>query len=501
MDSDYQYRLTFRALAAEARECEALRHASALAEWVGTGRQLTAKKVLRPPDVPEAGRVLGVAVPQRVRTAADVPSLHRAWTAAVAAGLLEVRRDRAVPGPALPGWRSAADDEVVDNWARALAAALADTFDDGGDGAGALEIGRRALTVLATDPTPVGTELPTAINWAMLNGSRTLYRTYRDSERHPAEVVLELLAAFAAVTGEGGQWRISPLGRSGLQILDSRGVELLAASGAPAGTGGVFQLKITPSRMRPACWRRVLVPASATLGKLHAIIQVVFAWNDDRLHSFQVGPRQYGNPFFNMPYNEDETTLAEVFDRGRTSISYVYGIEGNPYHDIELERLVEPDPATSYPVCVTGRGEAPVEDGPDRTPFDRAGINARLGRLESLEDARRLRDDVEVILVDAQGEAEEMTAFRTVLEEEVSFPVPATLQGASVTVVGLTEDDAALELRARCQGKDAEDTVSFADLEFRQGTVEAWLQAGYLAYLGREGGPLTRPPGWDGLYR
>jgi hypothetical protein len=58
-----------------------LRHAVALAEWLGAGRPVTAKGVLRRADVPVAARVLDVAVPQRVRSAADVPKLQYPWTA------------------------------------------------------------------------------------------------------------------------------------------------------------------------------------------------------------------------------------------------------------------------------------------------------------------------------------------------------------------------------------------------------------------------------------
>jgi hypothetical protein len=88
-----------------------------------------------------------------------------------------------------------------------------------------------------------------------------------------------------------------------------------------------------------------------------------------------------------------------------------------------------------------------------------------------------------------------------VLEEEIAFPVPATLLGQPVIVTGLTEDDARCELRARCRGQGAKGLVSFADLEFRPGTVEAWLHAAYLGYLGRPSRQATRPAGWDGLDR
>jgi hypothetical protein len=337
------------ALAVSARKCDALRHAVTLAEWLGAGRPVTAKKVLRRADVPGAGRVLNVAVPQRVRSAADVSALQYPWTAALVLGLLSISRDRAVSGPALPRWRSAEDDEVLDGWSRALAAALAGTYPDDGDGAESLEIGRLVLTVLSADPAPTGADLLAAINQTIIGSGYDLFRTFnRDSGvRDPAEVALELLAAFGAVVTLRGRWRISPLGRWVWPILAARGVALLGSSGTQAETGGLGQLKITLRHVRPTCWRRVLVPASATLGDLHEIIQIAFAWDNDHLHGFTVGRRRYGDPYFDAEYDEDKITIAEVFDRGRSSISYIYDFGDSWWHDIALEKLVEPDPVSS----------------------------------------------------------------------------------------------------------------------------------------------------------
>jgi hypothetical protein len=487
-----------------------LRHAVALAEWLGAGRPVTAKGVLRRADVPVAARVLDVAVPQRVRSAADVPKLQYPWTAALGIGLLVISHDQAVPGPALPQWRSAAVDEVLDGWSRALAATLADTFPDDGDGAESLEIGRLVLVMLAADPAPTGADLLTAINHAVFSSDYRLHRTFHRTfgVRDPAEVALESLAAFGAVAGESGRWRITPLGRWALPILAAHGTALLGSPEAQADVTGICQLKITLRHFRPTCWRRILVPASATLGDLHDVIQVVFAWDNDHLHAFTVGRRQYGDPYFDAEHDEDKITVGEVFGRSRKSISYLYDFGDSWLHDVALEKVVEPDPAAGYPVCVDGRGDAPVEDwceddGPALIPFDRADVNANLTRLAdgAREVTTRLHDDVEIILTDAYGEAEQITAFLTVLEEEIHFPVPATLLGEPVIVTGLVEDDVTVELRARCKGKAAKGLVSFADLEFRSGTVEAWLHAAYLLYLGRQSQQVTRPGDWAGLDR
>jgi hypothetical protein len=90
-----------------ARDCPMMRHAITLARWIGTGhRPVTAGQVLRKADVPAAGAALGVDVPPKLRTMADIPALHRPWCAAVGAGLLQIRDGQVTGGPALePGRR------------------------------------------------------------------------------------------------------------------------------------------------------------------------------------------------------------------------------------------------------------------------------------------------------------------------------------------------------------------------------------------------------------
>src|SRR5437016_4097667 len=113
-----------------ARGCPMAGQAGALARWVGReGRPVTASRVLRRVDVAPAGSVLGVAVPGRVRTAADVPVLRRPWSFALGARLLEVDGATAVAGPVLQRWSSLDDAEILHAWlagVRAVCAAESD---------------------------------------------------------------------------------------------------------------------------------------------------------------------------------------------------------------------------------------------------------------------------------------------------------------------------------------------------------------------------------------
>lgn len=72
-----------------ARQSVVVGRAVTLARWIGTDRRpVTAGQVLRKADVPAAGAALGVDVPPRLRTMADIRALNRPWCVAVATGLV-----------------------------------------------------------------------------------------------------------------------------------------------------------------------------------------------------------------------------------------------------------------------------------------------------------------------------------------------------------------------------------------------------------------------------
>ena len=47
-----------------------------------------------------------------------------------------------------------------------------------------------------------------------------------------------------------------------------------------------YELKITLQGSKPAIWRRVQVPGSFSLNRLHDVIQVAMGWTDSHLHQF-----------------------------------------------------------------------------------------------------------------------------------------------------------------------------------------------------------------------
>lgn len=106
-------------LALAARTCPVLATAQTLAEWVGAGRQVTTRGVLKPAAAVEACDLLGIEAPSRKpRSALDIDELMMVWAAAAAAGFIEVSGGRVRPGPTLQPWLDGAPDIVLAVWCR-----------------------------------------------------------------------------------------------------------------------------------------------------------------------------------------------------------------------------------------------------------------------------------------------------------------------------------------------------------------------------------------------
>src|SRR5215475_6721407 len=115
----------FRGVAGLARGSVVVARAVTLARWIGRGRRpVTAGQVLRKADVPAAGAAVGVGVPPRLRTMADIRALHRPWCVAVATGLLQVGGGWVTAGPALERWPPGEAD-LLAGWLAALRAVCA----------------------------------------------------------------------------------------------------------------------------------------------------------------------------------------------------------------------------------------------------------------------------------------------------------------------------------------------------------------------------------------
>lgn len=138
-------------------------------------------------------------------------------------------------------------------------------------------------------------------------------------------------------------------------------------SASPAAPPAVYQVLVTLQEIEPAIWRRLLLPSTMRLSKLHRVLQYVFDWEDYHLHQFIVGDTMYGVPDpewdDEMPtIDERHVPLSRVFAQPGDTIVYEYDFGDSWRHDLLLEFILPANPDRSYPLCIAGAGARPPED-------------------------------------------------------------------------------------------------------------------------------------------
>ena len=167
----------------------------------------------------------------------------------------------------------------------------------------------------------------------------------------------------------------------------ARALTEFTASGVPRSIDQGVQLKVTLKHVKPAIWRSVRLPVIATLGDLHQVIQLLFGWDGDHLHAFQLGRRTYSDPSFTLEDAADENGI-RVRDACRPGVKvrYEYDFGASWQHEITAQKAFMLDPDQSHPVCVAYQGDSPVEypseENPQEPePFSLTEVNHKLAKL------------------------------------------------------------------------------------------------------------------------
>ncbi len=127
----------------------------------------------------------------------------------------------------------------------------------------------------------------------------------------------------------------------------------------------VFQLKVTLRGSKPQIWRRLEVPAEVTLPGLHKILQAAMGWWDYHLHQFIAGEVFYGSPEWDIGvevHSEKTVRLMDLLKRPKDKMVYEYDFGDDWALNVVLEKVLEPQPGTKYPLCTGGKRAAPPED-------------------------------------------------------------------------------------------------------------------------------------------
>jgi hypothetical protein len=132
-----------------------------------------------------------------------------------------------------------------------------------------------------------------------------------------------------------------------------------------------YQLKIVLLGSKPPIWRRLQVPGNASLGWLHAALQIALGWTNSHLHHFLTRQARYSNPrHFDdlMPgeerdRDERKVTLMQVAPTEGAKFGYEYDFGDSWEHEITVEKILPPDSAAAtIALCLGGARACPPED-------------------------------------------------------------------------------------------------------------------------------------------
>lgn len=173
---------------------------------------------------------------------------------------------------------------------------------------------------------------------------------------------------------------------------------------AVAARAPIYQLRIDLKYLTPPIWRRVVVPGSIKLSKLHVVLQQTMGWLGGHLHEFVIGQTHFGIndpdwPDPTPPLREDRATLTAALG-GLTTFTYMYDFGDGWEHKIKVEKILPPDPLLDLPFCLGGANACPPED-----------VGGTSGYLDFLDAIRDPSHEEHADMLEWCGGAFDPTAF------------------------------------------------------------------------------------------
>jgi hypothetical protein len=154
------------------------------------------------------------------------------------------------------------------------------------------------------------------------------------------------------------------------------------------------------SEIEPVVWRRLVVPWTWHLGKLHLAIQAAFNWRNYHLHEFNIGGLRYGYPelleegnFMDAPrvFDEREVRLRDFGSTPKVTFTYLCDFGDDWRHTIEIEQHLTLDITPKVATCIAGGRARPPEDVGGVSGYDRF-----LAIMASRNDPESRRDEAMV---------------------------------------------------------------------------------------------------------
>jgi len=134
----------------------------------------------------------------------------------------------------------------------------------------------------------------------------------------------------------------------------------------------IARLRIKLDDVEPAVVRRVEVPLTIRLDRLHLVLQAAMGWTNSHLYEIRAHDVGWGRPdpyFGDGPLDARKARLVDVLeDVGARSLKYLYDFGDGWEHSVRIERITDAMPGIAYPRLLEAAGRCPPEDvgGPRR---------------------------------------------------------------------------------------------------------------------------------------
>ena len=128
----------------------------------------------------------------------------------------------------------------------------------------------------------------------------------------------------------------------------------------------IAHLRIKLNDVEPAVVRRVEVPLTIRLDRLHLVLQAAMGWTNSHLYEIRARDVGWGSPdpdFGDGPLDASKARLIDVLeDVGTKSLKYLYDFGDGWEHSVRIERITDAVPGIVYPRLIDAAGRCPPED-------------------------------------------------------------------------------------------------------------------------------------------
>ena len=129
---------------------------------------------------------------------------------------------------------------------------------------------------------------------------------------------------------------------------------------------GIAHLKLTLDEVEPPVLRRIEVPLTIRLDRLHSALQAAMGWTDSHLYEIRVRDVRWGVPdpdWGDGPLDARKARLVDVLEEtGAKTLKYLYDFGDGWEHTIKVERIARAVPGLAYPRLTEAKGRCPPED-------------------------------------------------------------------------------------------------------------------------------------------